>query len=150
MSATRLKEFVPFADLSDEEREEIAELLEARSLSPGEALFAEGDDAETLVLVVDGALEISSARIPAPAQVRAGTVLGGLALFAVGTRESSAAGVERSELLLLRREDFLRLAEDRPRTACRVAMAISAELAMHLRGALAEVPSLVDPADHGE
>lgn len=151
MSAAALKEFAPFADLSDAEREEVADLLEPRCLSAGETLFAEGDDAEALVLVVDGALKISSPRVAEPAQVRAGTVLGALALFAVGARESSAAGVERSQLLLLRREDFLRLAEDRPRTACRVAMALSGELAAQLRGSLAELPvSSVDPPNPGE
>ena len=86
-----------------------------------------------------------------PAQAGAGTVLGGLALFAVGARESSVSGSERSRLLLLRREEFMRLAEDSPRTACRVAMAISAELAAHVRSALGQLPSgSVDPAESGE
>jgi CRP-like cAMP-binding protein len=78
-------------------------------------------------------------------------VLGGLALFAVGAREASAVGGERSEVLLLRREDFLRLAEDSPRTACRVAMALSADLAAALRNALDEWPNpSVDPIRPGE
>ena len=150
MSAA-LKRFAPFADLSDSERAEIVDLLEERSLSPGETLFAEGDEAEALVLVVDGALTISSPRVTEPAQAGAGTVLGGLALFTVGARETSVSGSERSRLLLLRREDFLRLAEDSPRTACRVAMAISAELAAHVRSALGQLPSgSVDPAESGE
>lgn len=143
---TALKAFAPFADLSDEERSDIADLLEERILSPGETLFALGDDAEALVLVVEGAVTISSPRVAEPAQLGAGAVIGGAALFTVGARESSAAGAERSQLLLLRREDFLRLAEDNPRTACRVAMALSAELALHLRGALRElVVASVDP-----
>ena len=150
MSAA-LKRFAPFADLSDHERAEVADLLEERSLSPGETLFVEGDEAESLVLVVDGALAVSSPRVDEPVQLGAGTVLGGLALFAVGARESSVAGVESSQLLLLRRENFLRLAEDSPRTACRVAMAISAELAAQVRGALGQLPSAsVDPAEGGE
>ncbi len=152
MSAA-LKAFAPFVDLSDVERAEVADLLEERSLSPDETLFAEGDDAESLVLVVDGALAISSARAKEPGQVGAGTVLGGLALFAVGARESSVSAVERTRLLLLRREDFLRLAEDSPRTACRVAMAISAELAVHVRAALGDLPAAfasVDRAERGE
>lgn len=150
MSAA-LKRFAPFADLSDGERAEVADLLEERSLSPGETLFAEGDEAESLVLVVDGSLAVSSPRVDESAQVGAGTVLGGLALFAVGARESSVSGVESSRLLLLRRENFLRLAEDSPRTACRVAMAISAELAAHVRGALGQLPAAsVDPTDGGE
>jgi CRP-like cAMP-binding protein len=152
VSADALKGFAPFADLSEGERAEIAELLERRSLSPGETLFFEGDDADAMVLVTEGSVQVESRRTRESASVGAGTVLGGLALFAVGTRETSAAGSEeRAEVLLLRREDFLRLAEDSPRTACRVAMALSAELAATLRGALGSLPGVsVDPIQPAE
>ncbi|HSJ99343.1 MAG TPA: cyclic nucleotide-binding domain-containing protein [Myxococcota bacterium] len=151
MSADALKGFVPFADLSEGERAEIAELLEERSLSPGETLFVEGDDADALVLVTEGTVQVESRRTRESANLGPGTVLGGLALFAVGARETSAAGAERAEVLLLRREDFLRLAEDSPRTAWRVAMALSAELAAALRGALGSLPAVsVDPIQPAE
>ena len=150
-SAAALKSFGPFADLSDAERAEVADLLEERRLSRGETLFAEGDEAESAVLVVEGALQISNRRLRDTARLGAGVVVGGLALFSVGTRESAAEGAEPTQLLVLRREDFLRLAEDSPRTACRVAMALAAELAAHLRGALAALPSgSVDPAEAPE
>jgi CRP-like cAMP-binding protein len=151
MSADALKGFVPFADLSEAERSEIAELLEERSLSPGETLFVEGDDADALVLVTEGSVQVESRRLRESASLGPGTVLGGLALFAIGARETSAASAERAEVLLLRREDFLRLAEDSPRTACRVAMALSAELAAALRGALGSLPTTsVDPTQPAE
>lgn len=149
MSGDALKGFLPFADLSEGERAEIAELLEERSLSPGETLFVEGDDADAMVLVAEGSVQVESRRTRESASLGPGTVLGGLALFAVGAREASAIGGDRAEVLLLRREDFLRLAEDSPRTACRVAMALSAELAATLRGALGSLPAVsVDPV-HG-
>lgn len=146
MSGDELKAFGPFADLSEAERGEIVELLEERRLSPGETLFIEGDDADSLVLVHEGTLQIESRRSRESATFGPGTVLGGMALFAIGARESSAAGMDRAEVLLLRREDFLRLAEDSPRTACRVAMALSADLAASVRGVLASV----DPNRPGE
>ncbi len=136
MSAAALKAFAIFADLSDGEREEIAELLEERRLSPGETLFQEGDEAEALALVVDGKVELSSRSAGEKGAAGGGSVLGSLALLAVGTRQASAVGAERSSVLLLRREDFLRLAEDNPRTACRVAMAIAADAASLVRLAL--------------
>jgi CRP-like cAMP-binding protein len=151
VTADALKGFVPFADLSDGERAEVADLLEARSLSPGETLFSEGDDADSLVLVTGGSLEVGCRRSRESAKLGPGTVLGGLALFAIGAREASATGAERTEVLLLRREDFLRLAEDSPRTACRVAMALSADLAGVLRNALDVLPAAsVDPIQPGE
>jgi len=135
--AAALKSFAIFADLSDGERDEIAELVEERHLSPGETLFHEGDEADALALVVDGQVELSSRRVSEKAAVGAGCVLGGLALLAVGTREASAVGAEKSSVLVLRREDFLRLAEDSPRTAYRVAMAIAADVASLVRLAFA-------------
>ena len=151
MTADALKGFVPFADLSDGERAEVADLLEARRLAPGETLFSEGDDADALVLVAGGTLEVGCRRTRESAKLGPGAVLGGLALFAIGAREASATGAERTEVLLLRREDFLRLAEDSPRTACRVAMALSADLAAALRNALEVLPAAsVDPTQPGE
>ena len=134
--AAALKSFAIFADLSDGERDEIAELVEERHLSPGETLFHEGDEAEALVLVVDGTLEISSRRADEKASFGGGSVIGGFALLSVGTRQSSAVCSDRASVLLLRREDFLRLAEDSPRTACRVAMAIADDAAAMVRQAI--------------
>jgi CRP-like cAMP-binding protein len=146
VSGDELKAFAPFADLSETERGEMVELLEEGRLSPGDTLFVEGDDADALVLVHEGTLQLESRRSRESATFGPGTVLGGMALFAIGARESSAAGMDRAEVLLLRREDFLRLAEDSPRTACRVAMALSADLAASVRGVLASV----DPNRPGE
>lgn len=151
MSGDELKAFGPFADLSETERGEIVELLELRRLSPGETLFVEGDDADSLVLVHEGTLQLESRRSRDSATFGPGAVLGGMALFAIGARETSAAGMDRAEVLLLRRENFLRLAEDSPRTACRIAMALSADLAAMVRGVLSAAPlPSVDPNRAGE
>jgi hypothetical protein len=54
-------------------------------------------------------------------------------------------------VLLLRREEFLRLAEDSPRPACRVATALAAELALQTRQGLAAIaPASVDPSPRAE
>lgn len=151
MSGDPLKGFGPFADLSEGERAEVAELLEERRLSPGETLFVEGDDADAMVLVSEGTLQVESRRTRETTSLGPGAVLGGLALFAIGARETSAYGLDRTEILLLRREDFLRLAEDSPRTACRVAMALSAELAASVRSVLGALPpASVDPTQAAE
>lgn len=149
MSGDDLKAFGPFADLSEPERAEVAELLEERRLSPGETLFSEGDDADAMVLIREGTLQLESRRTRESATLGPGAVLGGLALFSVGARETSAAGMDKAGVLLLRRENFLRLAEDSPRTACRIAMALSADLAGALRNVLGTL-SGVDPTQPGE
>jgi CRP-like cAMP-binding protein len=133
-----LKSFALFGDLGDVEREELAALLEERDLSTGETLFEEGDDADALLLVLDGRVELRSRRRPDVLSLGAGEFLGGLALFAVGAREVSAVGGEASALRVLRREDFLRFAEDQPRAAFRIAAALVADVAQHARAALVE------------
>ena len=146
-----LKPFGIFADLDDNEREDLADLLEDRDLSAGETLFEEGDDADALVLVSSGRVELAARRCAEKLTLGTGSAIGGLALFAVGVRETSAIGAEAAELHLLRREDFLRFAEDHPRAAFRVAAAVAADVAQHARAALAAgLRPAVDPAKPGE
>lgn len=144
--ADELKRFALFADLADAERDELASLLEERDVSPGETLFEEGDEADALLLVLSGRIELTSRGRAAPLSIVAGGSIGGLALFAVGSRAVAATGAEPSELRLLRREEFLRFAEDHPRAAFRIAAALASDIAQHARAALASV----DPSGAGE
>jgi NTE family protein len=132
-----LKTFALFGDLGDGEREELGALLEERDLSTGETLFEQGDEADALILVLRGRVELASRRSGEKVTVGAGDTIGVLALFSVGSRETSAVAAEASDLRLLRREDFLRFAEDHPRPAFRIAAAVAAEVAQHARAALA-------------
>lgn len=144
--AADLKRFGLFADLGDAERDELADLLEERDVSAGETLFDAGDDADALLLVVRGRIELARRGRKETLVVGAGESIGGLALFAVGPRGVNAVGLDASELWLLRREDFLRFAEDQPRAAFRIAAALASDVAQHVRGALGSV----DPAGRGE
>ena len=119
MNATELKAFALFSDLGDGERDELAALVEERDLSVGETLFEQGDEADALVLVVRGSVDVSSRRSAERVALGAGAMIGALALFSVGTRETTVVGADASDLLLLRREEFLRFAEDHPRAAFR-------------------------------
>jgi len=144
--ASELKRFALFADLVDAERDELASLLEEREASAGETLFDEGDEADALLLVLEGRLELKSRCRTETLSVGAGETIGGLSLFAVGTRGVAAVGAEESALRVLRREDFLRFAEDHPRAAFRIAAALASDVAQHARATL---PS-VDPSEAGE
>jgi CRP-like cAMP-binding protein len=141
-AADDLKRFALFNDLDEDERDDLAALLEERDLSPGETLFDAGDEADALLLVARGRVDLSQRGRGEKLAVGAGDWFGGLALFAVGSRGVDAAGAERSELWLLRREDFLRFAEDHPRAAFRIAAALMTDVAQHARAALGSV----DPA----
>ena len=136
MSAPDLKAFALLAELSEEERELVTDLLERLDLDPGEQLFCEGQEAECLVLIETGTLDLSSARVGAVGQVGAGESLGALSLVTVGPREVTAVASEAAGVWVLSRESFRRLCEDAPRAACRILEAALADFAGAVRDEL--------------
>ena len=66
----------------------------------------------------------------------AGDALGGLALVRMGKRAATAVCEEPSRLAWLDRSSYRRLADDYPRTACRLMEAILAGFAADVREAL--------------
>ena len=130
MSPEFLKQFPLFAEFSDEDREALADQLEERSLRSGKSAFREGSEGEGLVLLTDGRLKLQSKRtggvvgvLDAPAH------LGAASLFAFGNREVTALADGMATIHVLLRADVLRLADDAPRTAFRLAEAVAGELA---------------------
>jgi len=131
--APDLKRFALLAELGDEERDLVADLLERVDLDEGEQLFAEGQEADGLVLVERGSLELTSGRAGPLGRASAGDVLGTISLVAVGPREATAVAREEARLWLLSRESFRRLAYDAPRAACRILEAALADFAGAVR-----------------
>ncbi len=131
-----LKGFELLAELADEERELVAEMLERHELDDGEQFFAEGQEAEGLVLVEIGALALSSARGGELGKVEAGDSLGAASLVAVGPREATAVAAGATCVWVLSRESFRRLAEDAPRAACRILEGALVDLAGAVRDGL--------------
>jgi CRP-like cAMP-binding protein len=136
VSGPDLKGFALLAELGEEERELLVELLEPVVLAAGEQLFAEGQEADGLLLVERGSVELSSGRAGALGHVGAGDTLGSISLVAVGPREATAVAREASRLWLLSRESFRRLAYDAPRAACRILEAALADFAGAVRDEL--------------
>ena len=136
MNARDLKQFALLAELGEADREAVAELLEERTASQGVALFREGSEAEGLVLVTRGTARLESRRSTDQVDLRAGDSLGALSLVAVGSREATAIAETSVTYWLLPRTSFRRLAEDHPRSACRLAEAILVETAGSMRDAL--------------
>jgi CRP-like cAMP-binding protein len=131
-----LKRVALFAELSEEEREALAEHLAPVELEAGEQLFREGQESEGLVVVEHGGLELRSSRAGVLGPVRAGACLGAASLVAAGPREATAVASEASRVLVLSRESFHRLADDAPRAACRILETAFADFAGALRAGL--------------
>lgn len=139
VSPDDLKVFSLFVEFDERSRIDLFELLEPLSLAAGESLFCEGDEADTLYLLCEGSIRIKSEGCGDLSLLCGGSALGVMSLMTIGARETHAVAEGDCELLTLSRAGFMRLAGDAPRTACRLAEAVVAELATELRPNLARI-----------
>lgn len=133
------KQFALLADFRDDDRDALLELLEPQKLATGRKLFREGSESEGLIFLAAGRVEIKARRSECSAELGPGAVFGALSMMARGTHEATVSTLETCEVWRLPRETWMRLVEDAPRTACRLAEAILAETAGLVRGALEAV-----------
>jgi CRP-like cAMP-binding protein len=137
VNAGELKRFPLLAEFSDEDREALFELLEPRSIRKGRSIYRETGEAEGLVMIVEGEVQLSTQRRGAELGiVGAGRVLGAASLLTMGSREATAKAKTECEIMLLARSAYRRLLDDHPRTACRLTEAIARDLAALLREGL--------------
>lgn len=135
--AAALKEFACFAELSDEQRESFATAMQELVLDEGEEIFREGDDADGLLLLVEGRLRLERRDPARTGTLGPGAALGAVSLVASGRREVSAFAAEGCRILWLPRSAWRRVAEDEPRAACRFLESALGELATLVRPDLA-------------
>jgi CRP-like cAMP-binding protein len=131
-----LKNFGLLSEFGDEDREALFELLDERPIAEGRRIFSEGTESEGLVLVASGRVRVESRRATEPAVLEAGCALGALSLIALGRRESTIFADTACSVLILPRTAYRRLADDYPRTACRLMEAIMDELTGLVRSGL--------------
>lgn len=136
MNASDLKAFALLAELGEDDREALSDVLEERKVSAKVPLFREGSEAEGLVLIARGEVEVKSRRSGERFRAGPGTCLGAVSLLAVGARECTAVALAPVVYWLLPRTSFRRLVDDAPRTACRLAEAVAIELATSVREGL--------------
>jgi CRP-like cAMP-binding protein len=141
VNETDLKRFPLFSDLTDSDREAVAELLEPIELAQGRQCFREGQEADGLLLIDRGELRLESQRSGELGSSGEGTAIGGLSLLVLGPRELTAIAVAPTRVLQLSRIAFLRLSEDHPRTGLRLAQAIVEEFAGAVREDLGRMAS---------
>jgi CRP-like cAMP-binding protein len=58
IDANTVKSFAPFAKLTSEEADRVAQLLESQTLARGETLFYQGDASDTIYLIITGDMQI--------------------------------------------------------------------------------------------
>jgi CRP-like cAMP-binding protein len=144
-----------FEGLTPEELREIIQLAEHRALDAGDLLFAEGDDAEALYVVADGAVEVRSHSPGGEPIVLAdlgpGSVVGEMSILEGGERSATVEALRNAELFRVSRGAFESLrSRDHP-VAYKIIMGLCRLLGERRRETDERVQKVFrDPAEHLE
>ena len=120
-------EFFDF--LKDDDRFELANVVDAIKLNAGETLFHTGDPGEALFVVRSGSIELyikdTAGQKIVLTIAEEGSLFGELSLLDSGPRTATAIALSDSELLVLDRDDLLLLFQKRPEAALNMLAAMS-------------------------
>src|SRR4249919_160441 len=110
-----------FDRLRPEDREQLAGVIDSRSVTAGETLFRAGDPGESLYIVCSGQMELfirdTAGQKIVLNNAHPGELFGELALLDAGSRTATAVAVTDGELLELDRDDLLLLFQSAPEAA---------------------------------
>jgi CRP/FNR family transcriptional regulator, cyclic AMP receptor protein len=110
-----------FSGLGQAELASIAALAHRKRYEPREQVVQQGEPAGDLYVIVTGHLKVVNAgaegKDTALNLMRPGELIGEVPLFDGGQRSATVIALEPCELLIIRREPFLRLVESQPKIA---------------------------------
>ena len=119
-----------FEFLHDDDRQELANVVDTLKLQPGETLFHAGEPGESLFVVRSGSIELFIKDTVGQKIVltvaEEGNLFGELSLLDSGPRTATAIALSETELLVLDRDDLLLLFQKRPDAALSMLAAMSA------------------------
>src|SRR3954465_2155539 len=121
----RLLARVPlFADLSERDLQQLAQVAVPRSYEQGQAIFREGDTGDTCYVVREGCVRVtrrhSDGRVITLAELRPGEMFGELAMFGGETRSASVEALEPTRALAILSGDLRRLLAQHPEIAVQI------------------------------
>ena len=124
-----------FADLSERELVELAQVAVPRRWLAGEAVFREGDPGDTCYVIRSGAVRVtrrhSDGRQITLAELREGQIFGELAMFGGETRSATVESIAETEGVAILAGDMRRTMVEHPQ----IAVAMLAGLADRIRQA---------------
>ncbi len=133
MDTTFLRNVSLFESLDDEELEALSELTFTRSFSKDGIIILAEEEGNTLFIIKRGQVKVSivseEGREVILSLLGAGTVFGELSLLDGKPRSANVTATEETDLIMLRRADFVQLIYKMPQ----IATALLAELATRLR-----------------
>ena len=140
------KSFI-FSTLEEEELAEVLKITREKRFQEGDVIMQEGDKGDTMYLVVEGEVGVSKSltmkfgdndyrqteKVLTSFRAEDHVIFGEMAL--IGQDNRSASIMARTDCLFLeiKREDFVRLIEDRPRLGRKILMKLSELLVNRLK-----------------
>ncbi|MEA2325506.1 MAG: family transcriptional regulator, cyclic receptor protein [Thermoanaerobaculia bacterium] len=117
-----------FEQLTEEDRAQLAQVVDRRELAAGTTLFQAGEPGESLFVVSAGEVELfikdTAGQKIVLTVARDGEIFGELALLDRGARTATAIALVDTELLELDRDDLLLLFQKTPEAAVRLLAAV--------------------------
>jgi CRP/FNR family cyclic AMP-dependent transcriptional regulator len=121
-----------FADLSERNLAELAQVAVPRRYEPGQAVFREGDAGDTCFIVREGCVRVtrrhSDGRVITLAELRPGEMFGELAMFGGETRSASVEALEPTRALAILAGDLRRIIAQDPDLAVKMLEALANRL----------------------
>jgi CRP/FNR family transcriptional regulator len=132
-----LKNIVIFADLTDDELNDLIGLFIEINLKNGETLFKEGDEGKALYVISNGEIQVSKNIKGIQDKVLAvlgpGSIVGEMALLETQKRSATAIALQNSKVLEITRSDFNSLIEINPTAGFKIMLSIARLLSNRLR-----------------
>lgn len=121
-----------FSDLNDQELARLAEFAVSRRFDANEMIFAEGDICVGLYVIESGAVKIFKTSLKGREQVlsieKSGASIAELPVFDGGDYPASAAALQLSTLLFVRKKDFHAVCMEHPEVALKVLKVVGRRL----------------------
>lgn len=142
MELSLLKKVPIFTSLNEKQLTHIAEYCVNKKYSKDQLILVEEEIGKTLFIISKGRVKVTrtsdDGREVILSILESGDFFGEISLLDGKTRSANVTAIENSELLLLRRGDFLQILEDYPQ----IAIALLKKLAARLRKSDSQIKSL--------
>jgi class 3 adenylate cyclase/CRP-like cAMP-binding protein len=128
----QLKKAFLFRDLPEEMLATLSDSVHSRHLQKSDVLFRKGDPGDSLFMIGKGRLKVVTEDTGGVEiilnQIEAGDMVGEVSLFDQAPRSASVIALEDSDVLELKREDFLQLIDQNPEVALSMMRDMSARM----------------------
>jgi len=118
-----------FELLDDDDRVELAKVIDEAHVVAGESLFQAGDPGDSLFIVESGEIELfikdTAGQKIVLANPSSGDMFGELAMLDYGPRTATAVALQDSDILVLDRDDLVLLFQKKPEAALHMLAALS-------------------------